>query len=54
VTSSGSETMRVAYVVRAVSPGTFVSPPAFVEDMYQPHMNARTATGEIEILGPKP
>ena len=43
-----------AYVVRAVSPGSYVHPPAMVEDMYRPHLNARTATGRMEVTGPAP
>jgi uncharacterized protein YfaS (alpha-2-macroglobulin family) len=39
----------VAYVVRAVSPGTYVLPQAFVEDMYRPDRYGRTSTGTIEI-----
>jgi uncharacterized protein YfaS (alpha-2-macroglobulin family) len=39
----------VAYVVRAVSPGTYVQPQAFVEDMYRPDRYGRTGTGTIEI-----
>lgn len=39
----------VSYVVRAVSPGTFVAPPAEVSDMYQPQYLARTGTGRVAI-----
>ncbi len=39
----------VAYVVRAVSPGTYVLPQAKVEDMYRPDRFGRTATGTVEI-----
>jgi uncharacterized protein YfaS (alpha-2-macroglobulin family) len=39
----------VAYVVRAVSPGHYVLPQAFVEDMYRPDRFGRTATGAIDI-----
>jgi uncharacterized protein YfaS (alpha-2-macroglobulin family) len=39
----------VAYVVRAVSPGTYVQPQAFVEDMYRPDRFGRTGTGTIEV-----
>jgi uncharacterized protein YfaS (alpha-2-macroglobulin family) len=39
----------VAYVVRAVSPGRYVLPQAFVEDMYRPDRFGRTATGTIDI-----
>ena len=36
---------RVAYVVRAVTPGRFVRPETVVEDMYRPQVMARTAAG---------
>jgi uncharacterized protein YfaS (alpha-2-macroglobulin family) len=39
----------VAYVVRAVSPGRYVLPQAYVEDMYRPDRFGRTETGTIEI-----
>jgi alpha-2-macroglobulin len=39
----------VAYLVRAVTPGSFVHPPATVEDMYRPDRFARTASGRLEI-----
>jgi alpha-2-macroglobulin len=39
----------VAYVVRAVSPGRYALPQAYVEDMYRPDRFGRTATGTIEI-----
>jgi uncharacterized protein YfaS (alpha-2-macroglobulin family) len=42
----------VAYSMRAVSPGMFVHPAATVEDMYRPELNARTATGTVEVIGP--
>lgn len=40
---------RVAYVVRAVSPGAYVLPQANVEDMYQPDRFGRTATGTVTV-----
>ncbi len=43
----------VAYVVRAVSPGTYVLPQAYVEDMYRPDRFGRTATGKVEIAAAK-
>ena len=43
----------VAYVVRAVSPGTYVLPQAVVEDMYRPDRFGRTATGTIDITAAK-
>ncbi len=39
----------VAYIVRAVTPGTFVHPAALVEDMYRPHLFARTAAAALRI-----
>ena len=39
----------VAYIVRAVSPGSFVHPAATVEDMYRPDRFARTASGRLDI-----
>ena len=39
----------VAYVVRAVSPGKYVLPQAYVEDMYNPSRYGRTGTGSIEV-----
>ncbi|MCV0397453.1 MAG: alpha-2-macroglobulin family protein [Rhizobiaceae bacterium] len=41
--------ITVAYVVRAVTPGTYAHPAASVEDMYRPHLSARTATGMMEV-----
>jgi uncharacterized protein YfaS (alpha-2-macroglobulin family) len=41
--------MTVAYVVRAVSPGTYVLPQAYVEDMYRPDRYGRTGTGTVTI-----
>ncbi len=39
----------VAYMVRAVTPGSFVHPAATVEDMYRPERYARTATGRLTV-----
>jgi uncharacterized protein YfaS (alpha-2-macroglobulin family) len=39
----------VAYVVRAVTPGKFVLPQAYVEDMYNPSRYGRTGTGSAEV-----
>jgi uncharacterized protein YfaS (alpha-2-macroglobulin family) len=39
----------VAYIVRAVTPGTFVHPAATVEDMYRPERYARTAAGKLTV-----
>ena len=42
----------VAYVVRAVTPGTFALPEAVVEDMYRPGVMARTAAGQVRVTQP--
>jgi len=43
------ETLRLAYVMRAVSPGTFHYPAAKVEDMYRPSNYAVSATDVVTI-----
>ncbi|MEE9374979.1 MAG: alpha-2-macroglobulin family protein [Rhizobiaceae bacterium] len=48
----GSDTFTAAYIVRAVSPGTYHHPAAQVEDMYRPHLSARTATGWMQVKQP--
>ncbi len=40
----------VAYLVRAVTPGSFVHPAATVEDMYRPDRFARTASGRLDVM----
>jgi uncharacterized protein YfaS (alpha-2-macroglobulin family) len=46
---NGPEPFRLAYVVRAVSPGDFHHPAALVEDMYRPGFRARSETGRVAI-----
>lgn len=46
---SDAGSFTTAYVVRAVSPGTFVLPGATVEDMYRPEFRANTASGSVEV-----
>jgi alpha-2-macroglobulin len=43
----------VAYIVRAVTPGHYVSLPATIEDMYRPDRFGRTAYGAVDIAVPK-
>jgi uncharacterized protein YfaS (alpha-2-macroglobulin family) len=43
----------VAYVLRAVSPGKYVLPQAYVEDMYNPSRYGRTGTGSVEVRSAK-
>lgn len=43
------EPFRLAYMLRAVSPGTFHHPAASVEDMYRPQYRANTASGAVTV-----
>jgi uncharacterized protein YfaS (alpha-2-macroglobulin family) len=45
----GRRSFTVAYLVRAVTPGTYHLPAAQVEDMYQPQYRARTAAGMVTV-----
>ncbi|MFB2553827.1 alpha-2-macroglobulin family protein [Ensifer soli] len=45
--------ITLAYVVRAVTPGTYAHPAASVEDMYRPQFSARTATGVMAVRAPE-
>ncbi|QWG11106.1 alpha-2-macroglobulin family protein [Bradyrhizobium sediminis] len=47
--SDDKTVFTVAYVVRAVSPGKYVLPQAYVEDMYNPSRYGRTGTGSVEV-----
>jgi alpha-2-macroglobulin len=51
--SGDASVFTIAYVVRAVSPGRYVHPQAYVEDMYRPDRFGRTATGAIEVTAAK-
>jgi len=42
---------QVAYVVRAITPGSYIVPGAKVEDMYHPQVRARTSTGSLKVAG---
>ena len=42
-------TFAVAYIVRAVTPGHYVLPPATIEDMYRPERFGRTAFGALDV-----
>ena len=46
---NGEKPFRLAYIVRAVTPGTYHHPAATVEDMYRPEYRANTATGRITV-----
>ena len=45
----GDGPLRLAYVVRAVSPGSFHHPAASVEDMYRPEFRAQSDAGRVVI-----
>jgi uncharacterized protein YfaS (alpha-2-macroglobulin family) len=47
-------TFTTAYMVRAVSPGSFALPGATVEDMYRPELRANTDAGTIEVTASTP
>ncbi|WP_426524576.1 alpha-2-macroglobulin family protein [Bradyrhizobium sp. McL0615] len=47
--SDDKSVFTVAYIVRAVSPGKYVLPQAYVEDMYNPSRYGRTGTGSVEV-----
>jgi uncharacterized protein YfaS (alpha-2-macroglobulin family) len=51
--SNDKAVFTVAYVVRAVSPGKYVLPQAYVEDMYNPSRFGRTTTGAVEVKAAK-
>lgn len=44
--------VTLAYVVRAVTPGTYDHPAASVEDMYRPELYARSAAGKMKVTAP--
>ena len=44
-----AEPFRLAYAVRAVTPGRYHHPAATVEDMYRPEYRANTATGQVTV-----
>ena len=48
---SGSEkaVFSVAYIVRAVTPGHYVYPPATIEDMYRPQRFGRTGYATLDV-----
>lgn len=43
------DAFRLAYVVRAVTPGDYAHPPASVEDMYRPNFRANSEAGRITV-----
>jgi uncharacterized protein YfaS (alpha-2-macroglobulin family) len=51
--SDDKPVFTIAYVVRAVSPGSYVLPQAVIEDMYRPDRFGRTETGEVTVAPAK-
>jgi alpha-2-macroglobulin len=47
--TNSKSVFTVAYIVRAVTPGKYVLPQAYVEDMYNPSRYGRTGTGSVEV-----
>lgn len=45
-----NSSFAIAYVVRAVTPGTYRVPGAVVEDMYRPEYRARDAMGTVTVV----
>ncbi len=46
----GTETVHLAYKLRAVTPGRYHHPAASVHDMYRPDFRAVTGTGRLDVL----
>jgi uncharacterized protein YfaS (alpha-2-macroglobulin family) len=46
---AGAKNFTLAYVVRAVTPGSFVYPAAVAEDMYEPETTGRTTMGKLTV-----
>jgi hypothetical protein len=40
---------ELAYIVRAVTPGSYHHPAALVEDMYRPALRGTTASGRLTV-----
>ena len=51
--TNSKSVFTVAYVVRAVTPGKYVLPQAYVEDMYNPSRYGRSGTGSVEVRAAK-
>jgi len=43
------DTFAFAYIARAVTPGTYVLPATYIEDMYRPGVRGRTAMGSLTV-----
>lgn len=47
---SGTQTLRLGYMVRATTPGSYHHPAASVEDMYRPDYRAQSAAGRVSVV----
>ncbi|WP_306253336.1 alpha-2-macroglobulin [Parvularcula sp. IMCC14364] len=47
--SASSGRFKLAYIVRAVTPGTYVLPGSVIEDMYRPGVFGRTSVQQVNI-----
>lgn len=47
--TSAKRSFTLAYLLRAVTPGTYQQPAVYVEDMYQPWQFARGAMGVVQV-----
>jgi uncharacterized protein YfaS (alpha-2-macroglobulin family) len=48
--SDDQDTFQLAYLVRAVTPGTYRLPASAIEDMYRPSLRSRTAMGSVTVM----
>ena len=46
---SSKDKYTVAYLVRAVTPGTYTYPAPFIENMYRPNIYARGSVGTLNV-----
>ncbi len=51
--SGDNARFKFAYVVRAVTPGSYARPGPQVEDMYAPAYHARGEAGTLEVKAPR-
>ena len=49
VLEEGVNDFRLSYVIRAITPGSYVVPPVLIEDMYRPQRRAVSTMGELKI-----
>lgn len=54
ITGNTTKPFITGYLVRAVTPGTYVHPAAIAEDMYRPERFGRTGFGSLTVLPAQP